>query len=138
MAYCRITGMCHDLSGTRYGGNNVVYVWLDRDNKPFYVGSGSDQRATSVSGRDKRFRDRFDKYCAVAIVANGVQRLGGYAFEILLTDRLARMGFDLVNIAYNRGHDKQYSWIPPEIVAVYCKDFLEWVQGQHEAILEAK
>lgn len=132
-----ITEFCHDFTGTKYGGHDVyLYVWLDENNKPFYVGSGRGNRATSVSRRNEQFKSRLNKYCGIAFIAEGLHRLGGYSLEIFLTDKLSKMGFNLDNVAYNTGRDKQYKWIPDDIMEPCCSDFLEWVVGQHEPILK--
>lgn len=144
--YRCIVDACIDFTDTRYGGDGVyVYVWLDENGKPFYVGSGRNNRATSTSRRDNQFKARLNKYCSVVFVAEGLHRLGGYSFEIALIEKLSGMGYKLTNVAYNRKRDKQYRWILDVDMRGYCDKALKvilgksgkWVQGQHEPILES-
>ena len=121
---CYIAENCPDFSNTKYGGHDVyVYVWLDETGKPFYVGSGRGNRASSTSNRNEAFKAKLNKGCSVLFLAEGLHRLGGNSFEYHLVQRLRDMGFNLVNVGYNR--DRKYSsWIRDDVIAPYCDEMM--------------
>lgn len=136
--YKVVTDRCIDCSKESWRGNKYVYVWLDENNKPFYVGSGCGNRATSNSRRSDKFKSKLNGNCSLYMVAENMHRLAGLSFEVYIVRFLMDLGFDLCNKAYTNQALKQYIWLEDSdtpIVKLAQQKLGEWVKGDHEAIL---
>lgn len=134
------TNMCSDFSDTKWCGKSYVYVWLDKHNRPFYVGSGSGQRASQLKGRNEEFHKRLDENSAVWFVAENINPRFVFQVERYVTQFFLKQGYELATKTYADLYGKYGGTIPEKLVSERCNRAIysfpgEWVQGVHEAIL---
>lgn len=128
--FCK-TDVCADFSDTKWNGKSYVYVWLDENNVPFYVGSGSGNRATSVTGshRNKQFMDKVKNGCWVWFVAENVHPRCVYDIERQTVLYLVNNGINLYQKAYTDARKKYGSSIPVRIIKEKCSSI--WDEMNH-------
>lgn len=121
--YCK-TDRCADFSDTKWNGKSYVYVWMDENNKPFYIGSGSGNRATSVTGshRNKRFMDKVKKGCWIWFVAENVNPRFVFDIERQTVLHFVNNGVNLCQKAYTDTWKKYGSSIPVKVIKEKCSE----------------
>ncbi len=75
---------CIDFANTEFQGNAYVYVWVDENLCPFYVGSGTDNRGYYSYGHSNRLglSEKTNPACGVYLVAKNVNRHIAYMLEM--------------------------------------------------------
>lgn len=141
-----ITHACADFSDSQWSGKSYVYVWLDENRRPFYVGSGSGNRASSTSRRSEVFLKKLNDFCSIWFVAENVHPRFVFDIGRYTIVKLVDNGFLLCQKAYTNPRSKYGNVIPEKFIEqkcgwIYgeiesCRGRDEWVKGQHEPILE--
>lgn len=137
--YCK-TNRCADFGGTKWNGKSYVYVWMDENNIPFYVGSGSGNRATSVTGsrRSREFIEKVKDGCWVWFVAENVNPRFVFEIERQTVLFFVNKGINLCQKAYTDAYKKYGSTIPIKVIKEMCNAIWEDMNlvRQHEPILK--
>lgn len=111
-----------DFSDTKYRGESYVYVWVDSNGNPFYVGSGTGKRAFTVGGHTNnlRFKERCTQTCDVYIVAKNISRVGVFDVERQTIRHMVANNVELAQKAYTNLFDKYGSMIPVSLIVERC------------------
>lgn len=111
-----------DFSDTKWNGKSCVYVWVDDRGNPFYVGSGSKERAFCRSGRryNLDFMQRSECNCKVIIIADNLSRIGVFDVERQTIRYMVRNKICLAQKAYKNLDPKYGSIIPVPLIKEMC------------------